>query len=201
MTTATLQLLVRCHAVPHAPMYCTAHRRTAPLTAYRTPHTARCTPRAATGTGSTSPRGLTFLLSTRGSSMRRLARMSSKLTLRNAAAIKEKSAPARPKRRGRCRRHPLQRCLLSRAAANALTACTTVTGRGGGKEINVFFSAENLLENTDGVLRQCFLGGGSLLPSISADVRAILMTSSHPEGRLSTTATASTLLAKCSARC
>ena len=46
---------------------------------------------------------------------------------------------------------------------------------------------ENLLdENTDGVLRphQCSFGGGSLLPSMYADVRTILMTSSHSEGAM-----------------
>ena len=63
-----------------------------------------------------------------------------------------------------------------------------------GNSIYWFFT-ENLLENTDGVLRliavagihrstpSLFSQGGSLLPSASADVRAILMTSSHSEGR------------------
>ena len=45
---------------------------------------------------------------------------------------------------------------------------------------------ENLLENTGGVPRPPSLlsRGGSLLPSIRADVRAILMTSSHSEGHI-----------------
>ena len=53
------------------------------------------------------------------------------------------------------------------------------------KSIYCPLATDDLLENTDGIRRprQCvFPRGGSLLPSISADVRAILMTSSHSEG-------------------
>ena len=52
-----------------------------------------------------------------------------------------------------------------------------------------WFSAESLLERTTaaaGVLHQCSRGGGSLgclLFVLSADVRAVLMTSSHSEGQ------------------
>ena len=66
----------------------------------------------------------------------------------------------------------------------------------GENPINLLFSTENMLANTDGALLTLLPGGGrggrstlsvfsrggSLLPSISADVRAILMTASHSEG-------------------